>query len=160
MAFARQRVAGPWPGWLVGLLGLVVLLLARAGHATLIHAHNEQGAHVHLLTAARATPGAFAAWHAHHGGGSAADETGEEHVHGTDEHGAGLLLAPLFVLVPLLGGGPRVPPPASELLTRPEAPRTLAAFTAASAARERDPPTGRAHSGLAAVLLRNHSIRI
>lgn len=150
------------PRWLFGLLGLVVLLLARAGHATLIHSHGDAGAHVHLLTLEQAAPGKLAAWHAHHhghGDESVPAEGAEEHAHGHPAHGVGLLVPPLFVLAPALGTPPGAPPVALPCSVTGPVP-LLGGVPGAPGVRERDPPGRRARSGHAAVLLRNHSIRI
>ena len=152
--------------WLLGLVGLVVLLLARAGHATLIHVHGHEGAHVHLLTLAEASPDGLAAWHARHANEHADEHLplsgrgDAEHVHGLNEHGAGLLLPPLFVLIPASGARGPLAPLVLAWGFLPEPVRLRVFLRSARAARERDPPRTRAHSGLAAVLLRNHSIRI
>lgn len=159
----------PAPLWLVrrypygfaGFFALVVVLLARSGHATLLHAHDDEGLHVHLLPVAQAAPDALAAWHAHHAHGGPNEESGAEHVHGRAQHDDGLLLPPLSVLAPALPlrGSVVLPPVAF-------GPWAGIAFTPVRAgpawptvARERAPPAGCA-TGLTAVLRRNHSIRI
>lgn len=163
MDHALLSCARRHPRWLVGLLGLVVLLLARAGHATLIHAHGDEGAHVHLLTVEQADPGKLAAWHAHHGHADAADPQPEgraEHVHGHPAHGAGLLVPPMFVLFVPLGSG-LLPAPPATFAWSPQGPARLhGGVLAVRRTREHDPPGRGARSGHAAVLLRNHSIRI